>query len=99
MQQTADFVHEREGAPFDGISGADHTGRHARRGAASDCRVSLGGLSLRGSLREWLRFTWAMAEVSLGGLLSSTFLNLVVVPVLFARWGKEEAAVALPDPA
>ena len=28
-----------------------------------------------------------MAEVILGGLLTSTFLNLVVVPVLFARWG------------
>ena len=27
-----------------------------------------------------------MAGVILGGLLSSTFLNLVVVPVLFARW-------------
>jgi multidrug efflux pump subunit AcrB len=25
----------------------------------------------------------------LGGLLSSTFLNLVVVPVLFARWGSD----------
>ena len=30
-----------------------------------------------------------MAEVILGGLLSSTFLNLVVVPVLFARWGAD----------
>ena len=29
-----------------------------------------------------------MAEVILGGLLSSTFLNLVVVPVLFRRWGQ-----------
>jgi len=28
-----------------------------------------------------------MAVVILGGLLTSTFLNLVVVPVLFARWG------------
>ena len=28
-----------------------------------------------------------MAQVILGGLLSSTFLNLVMVPVLFARWG------------
>jgi CzcA family heavy metal efflux pump len=28
-----------------------------------------------------------MAQVILGGLLTSTFLNLVVVPVLFARWG------------
>ncbi len=28
-----------------------------------------------------------MAVVILGGLLSSTFLNLVLVPVLFARWG------------
>ena len=29
-----------------------------------------------------------MAIVILGGLLTSTFLNLVVVPVLFARWGE-----------
>ena len=28
-----------------------------------------------------------MAQVILGGLLTSTFLNLVVVPVLFERWG------------
>jgi Cu/Ag efflux pump CusA len=28
-----------------------------------------------------------MAEVILGGLLSSTALNLVVVPALFGRWG------------
>ncbi len=33
-----------------------------------------------------------MAEVILGGLLTSTFLNLVVVPVLFARWGGPAAA-------
>ncbi|MGH9870086.1 MAG: efflux RND transporter permease subunit [Candidatus Polarisedimenticolia bacterium] len=32
-----------------------------------------------------------MAEVILGGLLSSTFLNLVVVPVLFCRWGESRA--------
>jgi Cu/Ag efflux pump CusA len=31
-----------------------------------------------------------MALVILGGLLSSTFLNLVLVPVLFARWGGTE---------
>jgi len=29
-----------------------------------------------------------MGEVILGGLISSTALNLVVVPALFARWGK-----------
>ena len=29
-----------------------------------------------------------MAQVILGGLLTSTFLNLIVVPVLFRRWGK-----------
>jgi CzcA family heavy metal efflux pump len=34
-----------------------------------------------------------MAEVILGGLLTSTFLNLVVVPVLFLRWGTRRAAV------
>jgi Cu/Ag efflux pump CusA len=29
-----------------------------------------------------------MAEVILGGLLTSTFLNLVVVPILFTRFGE-----------
>ncbi len=29
-----------------------------------------------------------MARVILGGLLTSTFLNLVVVPALYARWGR-----------
>jgi len=37
-----------------------------------------------------------MAEVILGGLLSSTFLNLVVVPVLFVRWGKDVAPSVAP---
>jgi len=37
-----------------------------------------------------------MAEVILGGLLSSTFLNLVVVPVLFVRWGKDHAPSVAP---
>jgi CzcA family heavy metal efflux pump len=37
-----------------------------------------------------------MAEVILGGLLSSTLLNLVLVPVLFARWGRGPSAVASP---
>jgi Cu/Ag efflux pump CusA len=32
-----------------------------------------------------------MAEVILGGLLSSTFLNLVLAPVLFDRRGSESA--------
>jgi Cu/Ag efflux pump CusA len=40
-----------------------------------------------------------MAEVILGGLLSSTFLNLVVVPVLFLRWGGgEERPTSSVDP-
>jgi Cu/Ag efflux pump CusA len=30
-----------------------------------------------------------MAQVILGGLLTSTFLNLVVVPVLYLRPGKD----------
>lgn len=32
-----------------------------------------------------------MAQVILGGLLTSTFLNLVLVPVLFAHWGERFA--------
>jgi hypothetical protein len=35
-----------------------------------------------------------MAQVILGGLLSSTFLNLILVPVLFARWGRARDAGA-----
>ena len=29
-----------------------------------------------------------MGLVILGGLLTSTFLNLVLIPVLFSRWGE-----------
>lgn len=36
-----------------------------------------------------------MAQVILGGLLTSTFLNMVLVPVLFARFGGERAPVAV----
>ncbi len=39
-----------------------------------------------------------MAEVILGGLLTSTFLNLVVVPVLFRRWGRAEPASTPASP-
>ncbi len=35
-----------------------------------------------------------MAQVILGGLLTSTFLNLMVVPVLFMRWGQPAGAAA-----
>ena len=35
-----------------------------------------------------------MAEVILGGLLTSTFLNLIVVPVLFCRWGEPRASTS-----
>jgi Cu/Ag efflux pump CusA len=35
-----------------------------------------------------------MGEVILGGLLSSTALNLVVVPALFARWGVKRGSSA-----
>jgi Cu/Ag efflux pump CusA len=35
-----------------------------------------------------------MAIVILGGLLSSTFLNLVVVPALYARWGQKAPSQA-----
>jgi Cu/Ag efflux pump CusA len=34
-----------------------------------------------------------MAVVILGGLLTSTFLNLLVVPVLFRRFGGRRADV------
>jgi CzcA family heavy metal efflux pump len=33
-----------------------------------------------------------MAQVILGGLLTSTFLNLVVIPVLFANWGARQSS-------
>ena len=36
-----------------------------------------------------------MAQVILGGLLTSTFLNLVVVPVLYERFGTARAAVSI----
>ena len=36
-----------------------------------------------------------MAQVILGGLLTSTFLNLVVVPVLFGRWGADHDHLAI----
>jgi Cu/Ag efflux pump CusA len=34
-----------------------------------------------------------MAQVILGGLLTSTFLNMLVVPVLFRRFGGSQGAV------
>jgi Cu/Ag efflux pump CusA len=40
-----------------------------------------------------------MAQVILGGLLTSTFLNLVVVPALYERWGgrqRQDSAVLAP---
>jgi Cu/Ag efflux pump CusA len=37
-----------------------------------------------------------MAQVILGGLLTSTFLNLVIVPVLFRRWGQAKSGERLP---
>jgi Cu/Ag efflux pump CusA len=39
-----------------------------------------------------------MGQVILGGLLTSTFLNMIVVPVLFARWGGPIAGRRLRDP-
>jgi Cu/Ag efflux pump CusA len=39
-----------------------------------------------------------MAEVILGGLLSSTFLNLVVVPVLFLRFGGADGPAVAGGP-
>jgi Cu/Ag efflux pump CusA len=38
-----------------------------------------------------------MAQVILGGLLTSTFLNLVVVPVLFMRWGQSSGEEAVSN--
>jgi multidrug efflux pump subunit AcrB len=34
-----------------------------------------------------------MGQVILGGLLTSTFLNMVLVPVLFERWGGSRESV------
>ena len=35
-----------------------------------------------------------MAVVILGGLITATFLNLVVVPALFVKWGRRPASTA-----
>jgi len=40
-----------------------------------------------------------LAVVVLGGLLTSTFLNMVVVPALFLRFGRLGEAQEVPDPA
>lgn len=36
-----------------------------------------------------------MGQVILGGLLTSTFLNMVVVPVLFAKWGESKTVAGV----
>jgi Cu/Ag efflux pump CusA len=38
-----------------------------------------------------------LAIVTIGGLLTSTFLNMVVVPVLFDRFGDQEALRSADD--
>ena len=38
-----------------------------------------------------------MAQVILGGLLTSTFLNLVVVPALYERFATAPATASTPD--
>jgi Cu/Ag efflux pump CusA len=38
-----------------------------------------------------------MAIVILGGLVSSTLLNLLLMPALYRRFGGPAAAAAMPD--
>lgn len=35
-----------------------------------------------------------MAVVILGGIVTSTFLNMIVIPALYLKFGRAEAAVA-----
>ena len=39
-----------------------------------------------------------MAVVILGGLLSSTFLNMVVIPALYLKFGRPRQAPVTPAP-
>ncbi len=38
-----------------------------------------------------------MAVVILGGIVTSTFLNMIVIPVLYLKFGKAEARVRTED--
>jgi len=59
--------------------------------------AALGLLPLAiGGARAGQEIEHPMAIVLLGGLFSSTVLNLFVVPALYARWGRERSAVVSP---
>jgi CzcA family heavy metal efflux pump len=83
-----------EGLP---LSEAVRRGSHERLGpvlmTALTAGLALIPLVLAGS-RPGNEIQSPMAAVILGGLLTSTFLNLVVVPVLFTRWGVERDRTA-----
>ena len=65
--------------------------RSGARGASCSCTLGLLPLAL-GAGRTGGEIEGPMAIVILGGLVTSTALNLLVLPVLALRYGRFEAA-------
>ena len=62
------------------------------------CAAGLGLLPIAVSVGEPGReLQQPMAAVILGGLISSTILNLIVIPTLFLKFGRHEDPIEQPD--